>query len=94
MAHDFTSDDGYRGLSGGKESRSSLSGYRFGRARGTHGHGRAASSRVSGYLKTMIEAIANAKLRRMERELELQGIYRDRATDSWTPKSQPAERYR
>jgi hypothetical protein len=39
----------------------------------------------------MIEAIANSKLRRMERELELRGIYRDRANDDWTRKSQPTE---
>jgi hypothetical protein len=30
--------------------------------------------RVSGYFKNLIEAIAKAKLRRMERELELRGI--------------------
>jgi len=95
MAHYLTSDDRSRGLSCGSENRSSLSGYRFGRARGAHGHGRAALSRVSGYLKSLIEAIANSKLRRMERELELRGIYRDRANDSWlTHKSQPAERSR
>jgi hypothetical protein len=33
-------------------------------------------------LKNMIEAIANAKLRRMERELELRGIRFDRADDN------------
>jgi hypothetical protein len=41
----------------------------------------------------MIEAIANAKLRRMERELELRGIRFDRPNDSWVArKSQPTER--
>jgi hypothetical protein len=90
MVDYLTSDDGYR--SRGNENRSPLGGYRFGRAGGTHGHGRAALSRVSGYLKTMIEAIANSKLRRMERELELRGINRDRANDGWTRKSQPTER--
>jgi len=91
MVHTLTSADRDRGLSRGNENHSSLAGYRFGRARGMHGHGRAALSRVSNYLKTMIEAIANSKLRRMERELELRGIYRDRANDDWTRKSQPTE---
>ena len=49
--------------------------------------------RVSGYFGTMIEAIANAKLRRMERELELRGIRFDRPNNNWVVrKSQPAER--
>jgi hypothetical protein len=40
----------------------------------------------------MIEAIANAKLRRMERELELRGIRFDRANASWvTRKSRTKE---
>jgi hypothetical protein len=91
MAHYLTGDDRYRGSSSGNENRSSFSGYRFGRVRGSHGRGRAALSRVGGYLKTMIEAIADSKLRRMERELELRGIYHDPALDSWMRKSQPTE---
>jgi hypothetical protein len=91
MAHYLTGDDRYRGSSSGNENRSSFSDYRFGRVRGSHGRGRAALSRVGGYLKTMIEAIADSKLRRMERELELRGIYHDPALDSWMPKSQPTE---
>jgi hypothetical protein len=52
-------------------------------------------SRVNGYLKNMIEAIANAKLRRMQRELELRGIRYDRPNDSSVArKSQPTERSR
>jgi len=47
--------------------------------------------RVNGYLKNMIEAIANAKLRRMERELELRGIRFDRSNENWeTRQSRPA----
>ena len=71
--------------------------YRFGR---THGkrvrvRARAALRRVNGYLKNMIEAIANAKLRRMERELELRGIRFDRRNDNWEAReSRPAERSR
>jgi hypothetical protein len=39
------------------------------------------------------EAIANARLRRMERELELRGIRFDRPNNDWVVrKSQPTER--
>jgi hypothetical protein len=87
MAHFFTSDDKYGDLIHDDDYRSYLiarsnssGGYRFGR---THGkrfrvHARSALRRVNGYLKGMIEAIANAKIRRMERELELRGIRFDR----------------
>jgi hypothetical protein len=44
---------------------------------------RRALRRVDGFLKNMIEAIANSKLRRMERELELRGIHFDRINDNW-----------
>jgi hypothetical protein len=41
----------------------------------------------------MIEAIANAKLRRMERELAHRGIRLDRSHGSWVARnSQPTER--
>jgi hypothetical protein len=92
MAHFLTSDEKYRDLLHDDDYRSYLGdqggspgGYRFGR---THGkrvrvHARSALRRVNGYLKNMIEAIANAKLRRMERELELRGIRFDRANDNW-----------
>ena len=41
----------------------------------------------------MIEAIANSKLRRMERELELRGIRLDRSNNDWVaPKFRPTER--
>ena len=70
-------------------------GYRFGRTQGkrVRVHARTALRRVNGYFKTMIEAIANAKLRRMARELELRGIRYDQPNDSWVArKSQPTER--
>src|SRR5258706_1094889 len=90
---DLTHDDAYRWYL--VTQRDPPFEYRFGR---THGkrlrvHARTAVRRVNGYLKNMIEAIADAKLRRMERELELRGIRYDRPNDSWeTRKSQPAER--
>jgi hypothetical protein len=51
-------------------------GYRFGRTPGRRAsvHSRSALRRVSFYFRSTIEAIADAKLRRMERELELRGI--------------------
>jgi hypothetical protein len=104
MAHLLTGDDKNRDLTYDDAYRSYLitrrdppSDYRFGR---THGkrvrvHARTALRRVNGYLKNMIEAIANAKLRRMERELELRGIRYERANDNWEAReSRPAERSR
>jgi hypothetical protein len=67
--------------------------YRFGSTKGKSGGARVALVRVHGYLRNMIEAIANSKVRRMQRELELRGIRYDRASDSWiTRHSQPTER--
>ena len=104
MARLISSDDKNRDLTYDEAYRWYLitrsdppSDHRFGR---THGkrvrvHARTALRRVNGYLKNMIEAIANAKLRRMERELELRGIRFDRRNDNWeTRESRPAERSR
>src|ERR1019366_395102 len=102
MAHFLTSDEKYRDLMYGDDYRSYLmarskspGGYKFGRTQGkrVRVHARHALRRVNGFLKNMIEAIANAKLRRMERELELRGIRFDRSNESWVArKSQPTER--
>ena len=95
MAHYLTGDDKHRGLSYDEEDRSSLGGYQFGRTRGNHARGLAALNRVNGYLKTMIEAVANSKLRRMQRELELRGIRFDRPNESWqTRQSEQTQRAR
>src|SRR6266403_6041589 len=104
MARLISSDDKNRDLTYDEAYRLYLitrsdppSDHRFGR---THGkrvrvHARTALRRVNGYLKNMIEAIANAKLRRMERELELRGIRYERANDNWEAReSRPAERSR
>ena len=101
MAHFLTGDEKYRDLIYDDDYRSYLAaqrdapgGYRFGRTQEkiVRVHARGALRRVNGFLKTMIEAIANAKLRRMERELELRGIRFERPSDSWVRKSQPTER--
>ena len=103
MNHFLTSDDRYRGLIYDDDGRSHLvgpshrsGGYRFGRTPGKRvRRAGAALRRVNGYLKNMIEAIANAKLRRMERELELRGIHFDRPNENWeTRQSRPAQRSR
>jgi len=90
---DVTYDDDYRSYL--MTQRDAPGGYRFGRTQGkrVRVHMRTALRRVNGYLKTMIEAIANAKLRRMARELELRGIRYDQPNDSWVArKSRPTER--
>jgi hypothetical protein len=102
MSHFLTSDDKFRDLLYSDDYRAylitrsqSADDYRFGRTRGKRArvHARRALRHVTGYFRTMIEAIANSKLRRMERELELRGIRFDRSNDDWVaPKSRPAGR--
>jgi hypothetical protein len=101
MTHFLASDEKYRDLVYDDDYRSYLmarsaapGGYRFGsgRSRRVRVRARGALRRVNGYFKTMIEAIANSKLRRMQRELELRGIHYDRPNDSWVRKSRPTER--
>jgi hypothetical protein len=91
MAHFLTGDEKYRDLIYDDDYRSYLmarsaaaGGYRFGSRRGRRArvHARSALRRVNGYFKTIIEAIANSKLRRMERELELRGIRLSRKLQS------------
>ncbi len=97
MARLISSDDKNRDLTYDEAYRWYLitrsdppSDHRFGRT-----HGKRVRRRVNGYLKNMIEAIANAKLRRMERDLELRGIRYDRPNDSReTRTSQPADHSR
>jgi hypothetical protein len=96
MAHLITSDDKFRDFTHDDAYRSylitrtdSATDYRFGRAHGDRVGARARNAlrRVNGYLKNMIEVIANSKLRRMERELELRGIRLDRANDKWVTRN-------
>jgi len=92
MTHLTTSDDKFRDLAYDDGYRAYLitrrdppSEYRFGRTQSKRVRVRARSAlkRVNGFLKNMIEAIANSKLRRMERDLELRGIRFDRANNNW-----------
>jgi hypothetical protein len=92
---DLTYDEAYRWY---LITRSDQPGdYRFGRVhrKRLRVHARTALRRVNGYLQTMIEAIANSKLRRMERDLELRGIRLKRRNESReTRTSQPADHSR
>jgi hypothetical protein len=54
--------------------------YRFGR---THGKRVSVRARVNGFLKNMIEAIADSTMRRIERELALRGYLFDRSNNDW-----------
>jgi len=100
MSHFPTSDDKYRDLIYGDDDRSQLTdrsnspvGYKFGRIGGKRVRARNALRRFNGYFKSMIEAIANRKLRRMERECELRGVRFDHYGDNWVVrKSQTMER--
>jgi hypothetical protein len=96
MAHFLTSDDKYPDLTYDDDYRSYLitrrdspGEYRFARKHGkrVRVHARNALRRVNGYLKNMIEAISDAKVRRMERELELRGIRFDRANNNWVARN-------
>jgi hypothetical protein len=103
MAHLTTSDDKFRDLAYDDGYRAYLitrrdapSEYRFGRTQRKRVRARARSAlrRVNGFLKNMIEAIANSKLRRMERELELRGIRLDRASNNWVTRDSGPSRVR
>jgi hypothetical protein len=90
MAHLVSGDDKFPDLGYDDDyrfyliTRRDASGdYRFAR---THGkrvrvQARSALRRVNGYLKSMIEAIANSKMRRMQRQLELRGVAFDRRNE-------------
>ena len=79
MSHSLTGDDKFRDLIYGDDDRSCLTdrsnsppvGYKFGRIRRTRVPARYALRRFNGYFQRMIEAIADAKLRRAGREPEL-----------------------
>jgi hypothetical protein len=75
---DFAYDDAYRLFL--ITRREQQANYRFGRTQGQPVRFRASRTvrRVRGYLKNMIEAIADSKMRRVEREFELRGIRYDR----------------
>jgi len=92
---DLVYDDDYRAY---LITRSNSDGdYRFARAHGKRVRVRVRSAlrRVNGFLKNLIAAIADSKVRRMQRELGLRGIRYDRPNDNWvTRRCGPAEHSR
>ena len=87
MAHLLTGDEKHRDSTYGHA-------YRFASKSGKRTRAKTGLKRLTGYLKTMIEAIADSKVRRMERELELRGIRFDRRNNNGvTRQSQPTERW-
>jgi hypothetical protein len=98
MPHLTTSDDkfrdGYRAYL--ITRRDPPSEYRFGRTQGKRVRVRARNAlrHFNGFLQDMIKAIANSKLRRMERELELRGIRLDRANNDWATRNPGSSRVR
>jgi hypothetical protein len=104
MAHLLTGEDKFRDVTCDDDYRSYLISrrdssrdYRFARSQAKRDRVRMrdALRRVNGFLKNMIEAIADSKVRRMQRELELRGIRFDRNTNDWVARhSGPTERSR
>ena len=86
MAHHLVGMDKSSDLPSGNDGTSHQSGYRFGRGV-KRDHGRSVLSRVNGYLKGLIEAIGDAKVRRMRREVELRGVCLDQAREAWIASS-------
>ena len=88
MAHSLTGDDKFHEESSGE--------YRFTRTQVKRGNRmRSALRRVNGCLKTMIEAIADSKVRRMRRDLALRGIHFDPHGNNWVVRdSVPTEHSR
>jgi hypothetical protein len=87
MTHLLAGDEKYRGLPYDDDyrsylipERSSSGEYRFGRTheRRARVHAWTALARFKGYLKNLIETVANSKMRRLERELQVQGIRSNR----------------
>ncbi len=97
MAHLLTGEDKFRDVTYDDDWRDSSGDYRFARSQAKRDRVRMrdALRRVNGFLKNMIEAIADSKVRRMQRELELRGIRFDRDTNDWVARhSGPTERSR
>ena len=86
MVYGLTSNDKYRGpFYYGNESNPRS--YGFARGRATGSHKRSALSRLTGYLSSFVEAVADAKMRRVRRELELRGIRFEQSDEVWIASS-------
>jgi hypothetical protein len=70
----------YRG-----EAKHDLGDYHFGRRQETHSRVRSAFHRANGYLKSLINSMADARFRRMQREFGRGGSYLDMRDELWVP---------
>jgi hypothetical protein len=80
---DFAYDDAYRCFSSPEGNNRLTTGSAERRGQPVRFRASRTVRRVRGYLKNMIEAIADSKMRRVERELELRGIRYDRSSNDW-----------
>ena len=85
MAHYLTAHSKHFGALHRGEAKHELSGYRFGRRHEMYARGRSALHRANGYLKSLIQSMADAKFRRMLRELERRGRHLDMHDELWVP---------
>ena len=83
MAHYLAGDGKHRGSSHDDNGEVQPRGYQYGRAGGKYGRGHSAKGRANGFLKNLIQVAANAKLRRIQQELELRDIRLDGPDREW-----------
>ena len=83
MAHYLTAHSKHFGALHQSEAKRELGGYRFGRRHEMVGRGRSAFHRANGYLKALIHSMADAKFRRMLRELDRSGSHPDMRDKLW-----------
>jgi hypothetical protein len=89
MAH-YLSDD-CEHLGSVRQARGRIDSYRFGRRRERYSRGRSALRGATSYLNALIQSIADAKFRRMLRELELRGTRLD-VCEEWQTADAPLNR--
>ncbi len=64
-----------------------FAGYRFGRGHAKGGRGRSALNRLNGYFRSLIEGVADAKVRRMRDDPGLRNIGFYQPDKEWIPSS-------
>ena len=85
MAHFLTAHSKHFAALYQGEAKHELGDYQFGRRHETYDRGRSAFHRASGYLKALINSMADARFRRMLRELGRGGRYLDMRDELWVP---------
>lgn len=85
MAHYLISHSKHLGAFRRGGAALELGSYRFGRRHETHVRGRSALHRVNSYLRSLIQSMADARFRRMLRELERRERHLDMRDELWVP---------